>query len=74
MPDNPLLPCPFCGSPAKITDTKDPDDWEVLGVRLTVQCTGQGCWATIQSWTDQLADAVAAWNRRVLLIGEKKPG
>lgn len=58
-----LKPCPFCGSPARIDHTEDPE----LLIRLFVQCTGVGCWARIDGYRDEGQAAtllVAAWNRR----------
>jgi hypothetical protein len=59
----PILPCPFCGSPAKLGHVKDRDG----DIRMAVTCTGEGCWATIQEYTqdDQTVERViASWNRR----------
>jgi len=60
---SPLLPCPFCGSaPALIH--------EYIGdnlIRMGVQCTGEGCWATIKDYQENgtpLENLTTAWNKR----------
>jgi hypothetical protein len=63
--DNPLLPCPFCGAPAKLGHTPFAGESEA---RPLVQCTGEGCWATIEGFIGEgrpVEAVVAAWNRRV---------
>jgi hypothetical protein len=59
----PLLPCPFCGSPAALQHIDDPE----LGPLPQIQCTGAGCWATITGYVDEgrpIEHVVEAWNRR----------
>lgn len=50
-----LLPCPFCGGAAKLTDHEDCD----VGGRWVV-CTPCGA----ARWGDQPDEAIAAWNTR----------
>jgi Lar family restriction alleviation protein len=59
-----LLPCPFCGSSARIARLLSPEG-ERRGERpiFDVQCTE--CWVWHRCETE--AEAVAAWNRRALL-------
>lgn len=59
-----LLPCPFCGSPAKLGHLKVDQHGDI---RLVVECQGIGCWANIQEYVGDEQSAtrvVAAWNRR----------
>jgi hypothetical protein len=68
---NELKSCPFCGSvdasgvtcPPKLIDVPNESD----GLHMAVQCTVEGCWATIEEWTldDPATAVVARWNRRV---------
>lgn len=54
-----LLPCPFCGGGAEVSnDGARPDD----GYRF-VRCTGVGCGQEI-GWEPSADKAIAAWNRR----------
>lgn len=50
-----LLPCPFCGGAAKLTDHEDCD----VGGRWVV-CTPCGA----ARWGDQPDEAITAWNAR----------
>lgn len=59
-----LLPCPFCGGGAEITEHEDascqnyrncPDVWSVL-------C--QGCEARVMNFRDE-SDAIDSWNTRI---------
>lgn len=50
-----LLPCPFCGYPAKVERTD---------LMSRVYCTNPECNANIWSGEFQGIDAVTPWNRR----------
>jgi hypothetical protein len=69
---SPILPCPFCGSVAKLGHVKDPDGV----IRMAVTCTGDGCWAQIQEFIgdDQSVERViATWNRRAGKVALEPP-
>jgi hypothetical protein len=53
-----LLPCPFCGSDAKLSYSRDGEVCNVRCVNWGKDCLGAGanCYATV--------DAIASWNRR----------
>lgn len=52
-----LEPCPFCGSPALIGPTLDPNEtWYAM-------CIRDDCAVLDKYWPTE-ADAIAAWNRR----------
>jgi hypothetical protein len=60
---SPMLPCPFCVAPARLTHVKE----QGLIVRIRAECTGEGCWAGIEDWIadEQSASRVVeSWNRR----------
>ena len=60
------LPCPFCGSAARL-ESLSCESWMVKhggdpSPRYFVECWGRGCRAHL--WlADSKADAVAAWNK-----------
>lgn len=60
-----LLPCPFCGSEAKLTQWKDTLDPNASWVK----CTNSDCMVMTESYHDVDSEnaknkAIAAWNRR----------
>lgn len=55
-----LLPCPFCGSEAKLHAP-------IRGYRAFVECTNANCQTSNppdNGEADSTAGAIAAWNRR----------
>ncbi len=57
---SPLIPCPYCGSPAELRET----DRVPTGYNYTPRCTVTSCagWLT-KLWMNK-EEAIAAWNRR----------
>jgi Lar family restriction alleviation protein len=53
MSEKKLKPCPFCGESEPDTTNKDGE--------IAIRCEYCGAYGP---WADNLADAIAAWNRR----------
>lgn len=66
-----LLPCPFCGLPARIEEPKHAEAW---GRWVTpVRCSSSHCRATIELPSDfpEVHERLTeAWNRRAMNIAE----
>lgn len=60
-----LLPCPFCGTPAKKFVYTDMD---IMYTWNAVKCSDSLCASRTTGWTTEIK-AIAAWNKR---IGENK--
>lgn len=66
MTDRELLPCPFCGSPAKLNRTIGESLWSHDQVEWTqVQCTNDDCGIATENHCEGWEPTpVEAWNRR----------
>lgn len=56
MPDTPLKPCPFCGSPARSYEFSTGDSY--------VTCTGKACGVSQRYRRRSRAESARAWNDR----------
>ena len=69
-----LLPCPFCGAKAKAHIWENHTGVKFGGVKCIV-CPAEVAWAV--HWHDdgseQLSEAIAAWNRRALIPRPAEP-
>ena len=50
-----LKPCPFCGNKAEVYE-----ECELIKIR----CSNYMCQASVNSWHDEVEDAIDAWNKR----------
>jgi hypothetical protein len=62
-----LLPCPFCGGKAVLTNVRMSD------YMFKVGCYNELCWRPGTDYFTSEADAIAAWNRRVPSSGQPEP-
>ena len=60
-----LLPCPFCGSPARWAVSTEPDDSEI-------QCSDPDCALLVFGQKNTDAETVSAWNTRALTQRERE--
>jgi len=69
-----LLPCPFCGSPARLLEAYSRLVNGKENTVFQVRCTLRECQASTLDWYPAAA-AIEAWNRRVQPpTPEKSPG
>jgi hypothetical protein len=55
-----LLPCPFCGTDAELNTASNSPDWMIISCPNITCAVNPG----IEGLYDELADVVAAWNKR----------
>lgn len=58
---SPLIPCPFCGSPAELRETHRVP----TGYNYTPRCTVTSCAGRLAKLWMNKEDAIKAWNRRM---------
>lgn len=62
-----ILPCPFCGGDAELTERKFP----YIGMLFGVMCTFCDCWCDFRERSRE--EAIKTWNTRVQLRDADKP-
>jgi len=59
-----LLPCPFCGSNAVLSDLGTEDDMTNVGAWWLAGCEECGIWLPNEGFNPTKEQATAAWNNR----------